>query len=155
MSKYMIVNGQLREIPDDELMHWKYIKREKKNGRWVYYYDHTSARAELERSKKRADDAWHIALDKAGEMNDAKKARDEVHKIENDKKYTLHDAGMADAKVALSTYDYNEAEAKYNKLCKKYENKKLKYFAHSTISEGLVKVANLFSKVFSKKKKKR
>jgi hypothetical protein len=25
-------------MSEDELMHWKYIKREKKNGRWVYYY---------------------------------------------------------------------------------------------------------------------
>lgn len=24
---------------DDELKHWKYVKREKKNGKWVYYYD--------------------------------------------------------------------------------------------------------------------
>ena len=23
----------------DEMYHWKYIKREKKNGKWVYYYD--------------------------------------------------------------------------------------------------------------------
>lgn len=25
--------------PDDELMHFKYIKREKVNGKWRYYYD--------------------------------------------------------------------------------------------------------------------
>lgn len=39
MSKYVIIHGQLHEVPDDELMHWKYIKRERKNGRWVYTYD--------------------------------------------------------------------------------------------------------------------
>lgn len=39
MSKYVIIHGQLRELSDDELMHWKYIKRERKNGKWVYTYD--------------------------------------------------------------------------------------------------------------------
>lgn len=27
MSKYTIINGQMYEIPDDELMHWKYVYR--------------------------------------------------------------------------------------------------------------------------------
>lgn len=39
LSKYVIIHGQLCELPEDELMHWKYIKRERKNGRWVYTYD--------------------------------------------------------------------------------------------------------------------
>lgn len=39
MSKYVIIHGQLHEISDDELMHWKYLKREKVNGKWKYYYD--------------------------------------------------------------------------------------------------------------------
>ena len=49
MSKYVIIHGQLRELPENELMHWgikkgearddhKYVKREWKNGRWVYTY---------------------------------------------------------------------------------------------------------------------
>ena len=28
-----------RVLRDDELMHYKYIRKEKKNGKWVYYYD--------------------------------------------------------------------------------------------------------------------
>ena len=39
MSKYVIIHGQLYELPEDELMHWKYIKREKVNGKWKYIYD--------------------------------------------------------------------------------------------------------------------
>ena len=38
MSKYVIMHGQFHEMSDDELMHWKYIKREKVNGKWVYTY---------------------------------------------------------------------------------------------------------------------
>lgn len=39
MANYYIKDGQFYEIPDDVLMHWKYIKREKVNGKWRYYYD--------------------------------------------------------------------------------------------------------------------
>lgn len=28
-----------RDTPKDSLKHWKYIRREKKNGKWRYYYD--------------------------------------------------------------------------------------------------------------------
>lgn len=37
-NKYVIIHGQLYQISNDELMHWRYIKREKKNGKWVYTY---------------------------------------------------------------------------------------------------------------------
>lgn len=36
---------------DGELYHWKYIKREKVNGKWRYYYTDT----EYEKAKKRAE----------------------------------------------------------------------------------------------------
>ena len=39
MANYYIKDGQFYEIPDDVLMHWKYIKREKVNGKWRYIYD--------------------------------------------------------------------------------------------------------------------
>lgn len=32
---------------DDELKHFKYIKREKKNGKWVYYYDTKSLKNDV------------------------------------------------------------------------------------------------------------
>lgn len=38
-NKYYITgNSSFKELRDDELMHWKYVKREKKNGKWVYTY---------------------------------------------------------------------------------------------------------------------
>lgn len=39
MSKYTIVHGELRKVDDSTLMHWKYIKRERVNGTWRYYYN--------------------------------------------------------------------------------------------------------------------
>ena len=38
MANYKIVNGELRHC-DDELYHWKYIDKYKKNGKWIYIYD--------------------------------------------------------------------------------------------------------------------
>ena len=38
MSKYVLVHGQFYEIPDNSLMHWKYVKREKVGDKWKYYY---------------------------------------------------------------------------------------------------------------------
>lgn len=39
MSQYVIVHGELVKLDDDTLMHWKYIKKERVNGKWRYYYD--------------------------------------------------------------------------------------------------------------------
>lgn len=36
MNDYVAI---VKRTDDDELRHFKYIKREKKNGKWVYYYD--------------------------------------------------------------------------------------------------------------------
>lgn len=40
MSKtnYVLIHGQLVEVSDEVLMHWKYVNKEKKNGKWVYTY---------------------------------------------------------------------------------------------------------------------
>lgn len=38
MSKYILIHGQFHELPDDALMHWKYVKREKVGDKWKYYY---------------------------------------------------------------------------------------------------------------------
>ena len=37
MKRYYAVVKRTK--PSDELRHWKYVKREKKNGKWVYYYN--------------------------------------------------------------------------------------------------------------------
>ena len=53
MKNYMIHNGTIVEVPEDALMHYKYIKREKKNGKWVYYYND----AEVKKAQENADQA--------------------------------------------------------------------------------------------------
>jgi Mg-chelatase subunit ChlI len=73
MPNYVLIHGNFHEIPDDTLMHWKYIKREKVNGKWKYYYsmdelkkDAKSAITNIAQLKtksivKTADDAQKVA----------------------------------------------------------------------------------------------
>lgn len=42
MENYKVVVKRTDTPQDDELYHWKYTRREKKNGKWVYYYDDKS-----------------------------------------------------------------------------------------------------------------
>lgn len=37
-------------LSEDELMHWKYIKREKVNGKWRYWYDYKSLKKDVKSS---------------------------------------------------------------------------------------------------------
>ena len=45
MSEKIRLERGMRRLADDELMHWKYIKRYKKNGKWRYVYDYTATTA--------------------------------------------------------------------------------------------------------------
>ena len=47
MSDYIITNNGIVPVSDDVLMHWKYIKRVKKNGKWRYYYDEESLKRDI------------------------------------------------------------------------------------------------------------
>lgn len=51
MSEKIGLERGMRRLADDELMHWKYIKRVRgKNGKYRYYYDNNTGT-----SKKKAD----------------------------------------------------------------------------------------------------
>lgn len=51
MSEKFRLERGMRRLADDELMHWKYVKRVRgKNGKYRYYYDNNTGT-----SKKKAD----------------------------------------------------------------------------------------------------
>lgn len=55
-------------LSNDELKHWKYIKRVKKNGKWVYYYDNeTDSKYANNVSELNATET--VALDKKGNLD--------------------------------------------------------------------------------------
>ena len=39
--------SSIDEMSEDELMHWKYIKKEKVKGKWKYYYDYKSLKKDV------------------------------------------------------------------------------------------------------------
>lgn len=113
MSKYTIIHGQLCELPEDELMHWKYIKREKVNGKWKYYYD-------LGETQKKA-------YEQAKNAYDTRKAQ-----VQSAYKKNLPVAGgmKSDGNVAAARYynsDSHHKSASYDKLKKNLDETKAAY----------------------------
>lgn len=61
----------------DGIKHWKYIKREKVNGKWRYYYDSSS----LRKAEKRYDKALNDAAKKSvNDLATAEEYRNEIKK---------------------------------------------------------------------------
>lgn len=159
MSKYMIIHGQLHEISDDELMHWKYIKRTKKNGRWVYYYDES----EKYRAKESLDKA--SALKTRAGLNKAN-AETKLHVADYNLKNHINNPDRDVTKTAKIFEASDKAWADYQKATRAKAAAGNRYYAALTtyqkvltkdltkkkIAKGAVKVANFFSKLFSKKK---
>lgn len=58
-NNYLITReGNFVTVSDDELYHWKYIKREKVNGKWRYYYkddDYDKAKADYKKAATTAN----------------------------------------------------------------------------------------------------
>lgn len=143
------------DLNEDEICHWKYVKREKlPNGKWRYYYDvdqlkddlgvderrrYKKVKSEYERSSKRADetfDNW-MRYYKSYDYKDAgSRARNTDLRIT--------------AKAARDTY--NEWTKKYNESWNDYMNTPLGKLAKATepIERGAKVVSNFFSGIFKK-----
>lgn len=154
MSKtnYVLIHGQLVEVSDDVLIHWKYIKREKKNGRWVYYYDQKAAdRADYEISSRYKSAEKHTKK-REQQLKSAKNQLKKSGVSLNSKVYYGNQAKVAN-NYKRATTNLESAKAAQKKAYRKYKTRNIKNFAAKTISKGGVKVANLFSKLIPKKKK--
>lgn len=133
---------------DEELMHWKYIKREKKNGKWVYYYDDSAYRNSIavkdhEIKQKLLKDAEKQYLkDTVNYQVNASK----LYQTDWETKKELND------KAYKSTLKLYKARASAEKAAKRYKDAKIRTFAARTISKGVVKLANLLSGNRKKKK---
>lgn len=148
-------SATLRHV-SDELYHWKYIKRERKNGRWVYYYD----QSELDFQKRQLDKAnthAHITqrrataaknvLDKSNEIR-FKKHGDPVNWPVEDSVDNARQTDVWQNHVAAN----KAAKARVSVLTERYKKAKTKSLPARTISKGLVAIANFASRVFRKKR---
>ena len=162
---YVIIHGQLYAVPSksNELKHWKYVKREKVNGKWRYYYDDS----ELKKAKSAEKEA-RTEMGKAAVYSD--KAKDEYDDaVNNARNFMNGDTSKVKdvtkqmsinsdlVKSAKSNYTnaesyHKEAVAAYDKAYSKLRKTKVKHVVVGTIAKGVAAVGNFFSKLFSKKK---
>jgi hypothetical protein len=139
MSKYALRHGMIVEVSDDELMHWKYIKREKKNGKWVYYYDRSAnelsslkgqvANLEYERNNKYRS---HISKLKAEDYARADKMDDPIQARENVTRWYSNES----LRKHEREYFNNDGEGKY--ITQDIERAKTKIEKHSKTIAGKV-----------------
>lgn len=152
INNYVLIHGQVVEVSDDVLMHWKYIKKEKRNGRWVYYYDQKAAdRADYEIAKRYQSAEKHT-LKREQQLKTAKDRLNKSGASLNSKVYYGKQAKVVNT-YKRSVVNLESAKAAQKKAYRKYKTRNIKNFAAKTISKGSVKVANLFSKLIPRKKK--
>jgi hypothetical protein len=108
---------------DEELMHFKYIKREKKNGKWVYYYDE-SALTSSETAQRYRNTKEGVREEKKMYEQMKKEGHKKTEQVEKHYKSLRRSAAGAAAQYAI---------------------KKVSSFPERTISRGLVKLGNLLS----------
>lgn len=104
----------------DELQHWKYIKREKVNGKWRYYYDVG------ENERREAGNALSKVRDAASNAGFHKKRYDEIKsKIDSGEYFDKDNGNDSILKPYRDNYlkalkDYNEAKVQAKKAQEVY-----------------------------------
>lgn len=135
----------------DGIRHFKYIKREKKNGRWVYYYKDDNLN-NLKKEQKRNLDALQAENKKRGYGNNNYAHIMVKGKKINDKVYNK----LTDDAVR-SSYAYANEKYKSDKRKKKYEAVPIKALntlsmASHTVKKNVEKGKKKIAKLFKKKK---
>jgi len=159
LSKYIIKNGQVHELSDDELMHWKYIKREKVNGKWRYYYDVGDPGYVDGNTGKKPSNIKDYSLMETLIGKDEKDRRDRAITVLNNKIATLdhfHEnptlrTSMPDS-YKSSYKSYKDAGRKYTEAQSEFMKTPLGKIekAALTIKKAKKVISNWFSKLGSK-----
>ena len=131
MSDKNLTQNYHSQIYDNFLMHWKYIKREKVNGKWKYYYDDGEktkgaayeAKAAAERAKQQLDTINNTIKIK----NEAILARNKAivdAKMEQKALIDKNRTRIAEGKETLN-YSYERQKAKNAQLTAEYGKERL------------------------------
>lgn len=59
----------------DELRHWKYVKKEKINGKWKYWYDLESYKQDMKKIKEDAKNTQYTSYDKVADVSSGLKQK--------------------------------------------------------------------------------
>ena len=125
------------DLDENELVHWKYIKRVKLgNGKWRYYYDDSS----LEKYKNQGDIAFGRSLNAAGRAYNYSSASQQGFG-KNNKASRVHNQRQLTRAVSAQ-YSYVDQA---NRAYRRYRRQRITSFPARTISKGIVAVANWLS----------
>lgn len=178
MSDYVFVNGELvpvkrkssvllthHELADDELMHWKYIKKERgKNGKWIYYYNRNAVKQDLEkvadalgadeyeRLKKAESDYKNADMDRSnarGNYLDYRTSLNNTKPTVDDQRaqYLYGVYTTANKRYAEAGRKYTEAQNEFNKTPLGVVTK-----AADTVKRGMQVVSNLINRISKRAK---
>lgn len=143
MSNYILSpDGKLYHAGDDYLQHWKYIKREKVNGKWRYFYDneayrnYKSASAYEEVEKIRARKAAQERNNLTSKVNDAYKRFLEAEKMSGSGLY------LAESGPNYTTYLETDKGKKMNDAEEDYYTNKAKIPALTSAAIDAQRKAN-------------
>lgn len=152
------------DLSEDEIVHWKYIKRTKmSNGKWRYYYDESNLTSQKAEADKATAEAWRnksamisaqksygaaqtakiIAATRYDNLRKSGTAKySEVRAAKDAYNVADHKDKVARIKASAAKTKYNSSAERAEKLVKKYERKKLISLPRRTISSGIVAVNN-------------
>ena len=153
------------------IQHWKYMKREWKNGRWVYYYkdaalDKAKSKENIMRKKyNAASKKVDAAFDKEGKtgskllgskldyaFNKDKFIKGKISKKRLDKDTKSYDAAVSERKKAVA--ERSVAGDNYHKATVNTKFTEQKDKVRKTLAKGAIKVANAQSEAGQKIKKR-
>lgn len=173
-THFLTQDGKWIAVSDDELYHWKYIKREKVNGKYRYYYKDTdvddakkvydTAKTQSDSDTKAANAITNRVNTRIANLNEAFKKK-YPNIVDQDKNWTeffdqskplIEAKNKAQGRAAESKKVADEAELNYKAAKRKYKESaghKVADFLNKS-SDAIDKAKTWVSGLFSKKKNK-
>lgn len=120
----------------DGIKHWKYIRRERRNGRWVYFYKN-----DVDQKMRNDMSNYHTNMNYYNRMT--KYAKDDAEKALNSGNYKKY----SDYTLKKGEYSTkaNEEERKYNAAKEQYNKYRKKTAVSRTVSKLTAAVLNMAS----------
>lgn len=133
------------DLDEDEICHWKYIRREiMPNGKYRYYYDESELDRLRDTSQKATQRLGNQLVNLQRARSDLTRARNNLNKSDN---RTVIAYARAKQNATTAKRRYTTYGTFANQALKQYKTKKITSFPRRVISKGIAKLANLFSKL--------
>ena len=152
-----------RYVHSDELYHWKYVHKEKVDGKWRYYYEIDKHKEDIKNNIRDAmgyDEKALLEVTKKGHDEyaqkklDAEKKFDEAYNASKNGQPSDYNTLLIDKNRMRDSFNeykradgiYQQRKKSYEEALRKYENTPL-----SKLEKAVEKGKALFSKLFGKR----